>query len=411
MKGIIYIATNLFNGRSYVGQTRRTLEERMNRHYQDAKKQDSTNEFHLALTQYGKDAFEWKVLDEFFGTKEEVIHALNVAEEYHILKHRTFLDEGGYNSTRGGYSSDKFASAIKRRAKTDGRYKGVLQYDLDGAFIKEWESISDVCRHFGCSSLHSNIILMRPWKGYQWRKKESMYFPRKIDAYKKARRESPVVAYTSDGNFFKEYKSLNQCRIDLDKQYNAREEICDVTIPSHLKDNLIVFKKKSGNYPSKINVTIVKSKREKETLSILTNIPVLQYSREGEFLREFPSIIDAHRATGIAEGSIRTWCKKPMPIVVRNSNVSYVWRYKDNEIAERIEVVGMEHKQYAPKMEHRVVQCDLSGNPIKVWETTLAASRETGESVYVIRKIIGGSMPKRQSKYIWKKYQGENIAV
>ena len=84
MKGIIYRATNSYNGKVYIGQTITSLKHRRSEHLRDAVS-DSVNHFHLALMQYGKDAFEWDILDEFSGSREDVIHALNVAEEYHIL--------------------------------------------------------------------------------------------------------------------------------------------------------------------------------------------------------------------------------------------------------------------------------------------------------------------------------------
>lgn len=166
MTGIIYKATNLYNGLIYIGQTRVSLAVRMKRHYQDAIS-DSSNHFHHALLQYGKEGFEWEVVDTFSGSKEEVIHALNVAEEYHILKYKSRISEYGYNATKGGYSSDKFEDAIRRRSKVDCRYKSVLQYDLDGNFIKEYESISDIRREFDCISLNSNTFINRAWRGYQ----------------------------------------------------------------------------------------------------------------------------------------------------------------------------------------------------------------------------------------------------
>lgn len=408
MKGIIYIATNLFNGRSYIGQTRCSLSNRIKQHFVDARRPESINEFHLALTQYGKDGFEWKVIDEFTGTKEEVIHALNVAEEYHILKNRTMLDENGYNATRGGYSSNKFADAIKRRSKVDCRYKAVLQYDLNGDFIREWESVSDVCRSLGYKNLNAYLVSKRPLRGYQWRVKESEAFPKKIDAYQKARRNSPVLAYTSDGNFYKEFESLNQCRVELDRQYNAREEISDISIPCHLKDNFIIFKKKKEEYPLKINVEIIYPRRARVAFEP-TNIPVLQYSRDGVFMREFPSIIEAHRETGVTELSIRAWCKKPLPLVVRNSNVTYVWRYKRGVIEDKIEVVGKDRKGYAPKMEHRVVQYDLEGNLIKVWDSAYRASEETGEPIHRIRKMISEGVGVKKSLFRWKRYEEADI--
>jgi hypothetical protein len=122
-------------------------------------------------------------------------------------------------------------------------------------------------------------------------------------------------------------------------------------------------------------------------------------------MREFPSIIEAHRETGITEMSIRTWCKKPLPLVVRGSNVLYVWRYKKDNIPNHIEVVGKERKRYAPKMEHRVVQYDLEGNLIKVWENAYRASEETGEQLHRIRKLIAGGDAKRKNLFMWKKYE------
>ena len=70
MKGIIYKATNTFNGKVYIGQTIAGLPKRKSQHYKDAKS-DSDNIFHVALYQY-PNAFEWETIDTFTGTKEEV---------------------------------------------------------------------------------------------------------------------------------------------------------------------------------------------------------------------------------------------------------------------------------------------------------------------------------------------------
>lgn len=95
--GLIYIATNQINNKSYIGQTTETLERRWYRHitthinYPDA--------FHSALKEYGCDNFVVRVLEDNIPDDK-----LNERESYYIKKYNTFIKDNGngYNSTRGG---------------------------------------------------------------------------------------------------------------------------------------------------------------------------------------------------------------------------------------------------------------------------------------------------------------------
>ena len=407
MKGIIYIATNLFNGKSYVGQTRTSLSRRMDQHFRDSTI-DTVNHFHLALMQYGKSAFKWEVLDEFSGTKEDVIHSLNVAEEYHILKHRTFLDENGYNSTRGGYSSHVFAEAIKRRSKAGSRAKSILQYDIEGHFIKEFESISDVAQYFGCKSIGTSIT-KKPWRGYLWRFRDGISFPREIEPYIKPRRCSNVIAYKITGEFYKEYESIRKCCKDLGKQFTVREFDNHIRIRSYLNETMLVFRKRDPSYPSFINVEIVYPKGRAKS-DYISDLPVLQYTIEGKYIREFPSIIQAHRETGISEKSIRDWCNKSTPLTIRDSKTKYVWRFKRDDVESHISILTRKEKE-KHKREHRIVQCDMDGNIIKVWDNIYQASLQTGISNGVIKKLCEGVPTRKKTQYLWRHYKGENIVI
>jgi group I intron endonuclease len=60
---VIYKATNKINGKSYVGQTIRTLNERKQSHLNDSNN-NSTCYFHNAIRKYGKASFKWEILDE-----------------------------------------------------------------------------------------------------------------------------------------------------------------------------------------------------------------------------------------------------------------------------------------------------------------------------------------------------------
>ena len=52
--------------------------------------------------------------------------------------------------------------------------------------------------------------------------------------------------------------------------------------------------------------------------------PVLQYSKDGEFIAEYPSLREASRHTGCDNSSICECCKGK-----RKSTVGYVWKYKE----------------------------------------------------------------------------------
>ena len=146
MKGYIYKATNTFNGMVYIGQTIH-LDKRKAQHLREARI-DEANRFHTALYQY-PGAFEWEVIDTFSGDREYVTHTLNIAEEYHILKYNSSDPRYGYNANSGGYSSAVLNDRLKALAKKhEGTCKAMLQYDQEGHFLKEWESLSEISREF-----------------------------------------------------------------------------------------------------------------------------------------------------------------------------------------------------------------------------------------------------------------------
>lgn len=90
MKGIIYRITNKVNGKSYIGQTRYTLEFRWRQHIH---KKDNVY-FHNAIHKYGEENFEKEVLEECEAKD------LDSREIFYIAKYDTF--NKGYNLTIGG---------------------------------------------------------------------------------------------------------------------------------------------------------------------------------------------------------------------------------------------------------------------------------------------------------------------
>jgi group I intron endonuclease len=102
MYGIIYCATNLSNGKKYIGQTI-NFEQRKYRHRRDSElRQDH---FHRAILKEGWDNFCWEIIDQAYDKD-----SLDRKEIYWVDFYHTFTDrERGYNLTPGGEGGDTFS--------------------------------------------------------------------------------------------------------------------------------------------------------------------------------------------------------------------------------------------------------------------------------------------------------------
>ena len=168
--GFVYLIRNTVNGKCYVGQTRRDIQERWKEHIRKTQ-----YVLGAAMAFYGKDKFEFSVICEVPNDD------LNDREVKEIAERETLVPNG-YNLQIGGENRDMHEetkrkiganSAVKlkgkkmpettrealRKANTDrhtprteemkerdrevkrSAMKPVDQYTLDGVFVKTWESV------------------------------------------------------------------------------------------------------------------------------------------------------------------------------------------------------------------------------------------------------------------------------
>ena len=96
---LIYKITNQINGKSYVGQTVKSAEERWKEHQQHAfgtHENDQNKTLYKAIRKYGLENFTFEVLQDNINNFED----LDKAEIYWIDFYNSFVT--GYNETLGG---------------------------------------------------------------------------------------------------------------------------------------------------------------------------------------------------------------------------------------------------------------------------------------------------------------------
>ena len=191
---IVYMHT-VPNGRRYIGITCQQPERRWRggMHY------DYNRRFFLVIVKYGWDNIKHEVLYENLSEVEAKQKEIELIEKY-----KTNQEEYGYNMTTGGSGAPNCTKSIETREKLSKANKGkkvseetrkkigeahkglhlggkspqarkILQYDLDGNFIKEWDSLMDIEREL-------NVSYTGIWKvcnnkrkqirGYVWRYKD-----------------------------------------------------------------------------------------------------------------------------------------------------------------------------------------------------------------------------------------------
>lgn len=91
---IVYKATNIVTGKSYIGITQYTLEHRRKTHEGNRNQRDYI--FYKSMRKHGTDVWEWEVIDTADTWKE-----LNQLEKKYIKEFNT-LSPNGYNLTEGG---------------------------------------------------------------------------------------------------------------------------------------------------------------------------------------------------------------------------------------------------------------------------------------------------------------------
>lgn len=261
--GYIYKITNKINNKSYIGKTTKTIEERWKEHL-DESFNNSYYLIHKAIRKYGVENF---IIDQIEECSNDI---LSQREQYWIKILNTYYKNNyGYNMTLGGEGALKYSDkdilnywnqglkssqiaeklganvgTISDRLKTlkpgearkrhlNSNKKSVLQYDLDGNFIKEWESASLAEKELGfsagsitkCCKKERTMAFNNLWKY----KNDSTSIQELMIQYAKSQKCNQVNMYDLDGNYIRSFNSGRQAELELNITRGRVSEICNHT--------------------------------------------------------------------------------------------------------------------------------------------------------------------------------------
>lgn len=271
MKGFIYKVTNKQNGKVYIGQTSRTIEERWREHTTNATHDNNLeykNKFHRAIRKYGSGGFIVEEQEKIIARNEDDLHRkLNDAETKWILHYNS--KDNGYNSSLGGDYNPMYGI----RGKDNPCSVKINQYDLNGHFIKTWDSLADIAREFGNQG---NVIKVC---------KSDRLETRKVTAFKYVWR------------YYDEFPDCEDILI-------SNEEI-------EIRNN-----KKKGQFSSQNKEGLAKALEK-------TSKKVDQFDSNGKFIKTFDSIHEAARKVGRAFSTIQSAIKRG------NLSKGYYWKFHE----------------------------------------------------------------------------------
>lgn len=110
---IIYKITNKVNNKIYIGQTTRTLDERIRGYRNDIKFKPNSRPIISAMVKYGFENFTFEILKDNIQSKKE----LDFLEREYIKKYASLTSQNGYNVELGGNSVGSVSTVKKQKEK------------------------------------------------------------------------------------------------------------------------------------------------------------------------------------------------------------------------------------------------------------------------------------------------------
>jgi len=192
-----------------------------------------------AIQKYGLDNFEFSILEEVITEnkpKEVITEELYKKEQLWFDKLKPY--ENGYNINKvakpneTNFTRDEDFGKKISRIKIENNHTGkpIIQYSLDGEFIKEWPSSTSVQRELGFNARNIGGCANKQTftsNGYIWRFKIDPLTNDDLSKVKNKRpRTKKVYQYDLQDNLLNVYDSVKEASEKTGLYYNCISECC-----------------------------------------------------------------------------------------------------------------------------------------------------------------------------------------
>ena len=223
------------------------------------------------------------------------------------------------------YGIEAYKSLILTKDEVNKKY--ILQYSLDGEFLKEHKGIDKIAKELeiNCTAMCACLKGKCPTiAGYMWKYKENDNFPLKIEPVKTDKTYAPVLQYSTEGEFIKKWDSITQVSNILECSRAAIIYACQGKSKTSLK---YVWRYYDGNeIKDNIDVSVIEYVFSKKK-------PVIQFDLEMKELNRFVSIKEASKHTSVVETSI-----KRVSEGFSKSAKGFIFKYVKDEINPLLQI-------------------------------------------------------------------------
>ncbi|MDP5026793.1 MAG: NUMOD1 domain-containing DNA-binding protein [Flavobacterium sp.] len=283
-----------------------------------------------------------------------------------------------------------------RFAATNARKVEILQYDLEGNFLKEFKSLNDASNFIGIvpNAIGQNLNSYSKSAGsFQWRFKTKNY-KHKIESYFSDNNGLPVGQYDLNGNLISNFESLMEAeRKTGHSEGSIRAAMNRGTKIKNTSYFFIQFHK-NQEIPKLVDPLIIPLHG--------FSIPIVQISSNEKYIiNEFQSISHAAKFLNKTTGHISSVCKGK-----RKTAYGYIWKYKKDYVTKlpyaTIEEIDL-------KLHSKpIAQYDLYGNYLKTFKSASEAARETNDKQGNISSVALGKR-KYSKNYQYAYIEKNNI--
>lgn len=297
----IYKFINKINGKVYIGQSidcnRRKIGHYCSSHRPKSEEYDS--HFHRALRKYGRDNFDYEVIEECSKDK------LNEREIYWIEYYRSC--DNGYNVSRGGHIRNNMTKAVYQ---IDIKTKKII--NTFPSLVEAGESVNG---YIGALSQVCNGKLTSAYN-YIWCYVDD-YYDSKYDNYKRKRQCRSVYALDKKTfNIVKKFDSI----VEAVNYVNGLSSIIIQNCTGMIKSCYGFVWCYADEYSEEKYSNYVLDSQLKGVLQFDMNT--------GQLIAEYYSLNDVEKKTGFKKGSVSFACKGRT-----KSSHGYIWKYKTDAIA------------------------------------------------------------------------------